>query len=155
MFPGGGKFWYLFEALKETLKTVWLLVPWGRGMLISACNPIRNPNVREAKSSPRSVGSRLVFFLGGKIYIRALVLPWFPKSQKQHVFWKNLGFSKHSRKFGIGKRVWSYQVIKSQVQVAASCFWDLWAEDQDWQVIQTSQCKATTTNKNTQLTTNN
>ena len=27
-------------------------------------------------------------FLIGKIYIRALVLPWFPKSQKQHVFWK-------------------------------------------------------------------
>ena len=46
--------------------------------------------VREAKTSPRSVGSRSVcaFFLIGKIYIRALVLPWFPKSQKQHVFWK-------------------------------------------------------------------
>ena len=24
-------FWYMFETLKETLMTVWLIVPWGRG----------------------------------------------------------------------------------------------------------------------------
>ena len=37
-------FWYLLETLLETRMIVWLIVPWGRGTLISSWNPIRNPN---------------------------------------------------------------------------------------------------------------
>ena len=44
--------------------------------------------VREAKTSPRSVGSRSACLFFDRKNLRAIVLPWFPKSQKQHVFWK-------------------------------------------------------------------
>ena len=67
---------------------------------------MKHAKIREAKTSPRSVGFRSVgFFQIGKIYIRALVRPWFPKSQKRYVFWKKrFSFWKHLRKNGIGKR---------------------------------------------------
>ena len=32
---------YLLETPKEILMTVWLILPWGRGILMSSGNPIR------------------------------------------------------------------------------------------------------------------
>ena len=41
---GARGFWYLLETLQETLMIVWLIVPWGWGILISSWNRKRNPN---------------------------------------------------------------------------------------------------------------
>ena len=78
--------------------------------------------VRMSKTSPRSVGSRSVgfFCLIGKIYKYALVLPWFPKSQKEDVSWKKRSFWKHLRKFRVGKRI--LKLSSDQVPSAVKAF---------------------------------
>ena len=56
-------------------------------MLISACNPIRNPNVREAKSSPRSVGSRSVcFFFERKNLYKSFSIALIPQKSETTCF---------------------------------------------------------------------
>ena len=74
------------------------------------------------------------------IYTRSLVLPWFPKIQEQHVFWQR-EFVETVKKFWDRQK--SLKLSSNQVQVAANCCWALWAKDQDWQGIQSSQCKFT------------